>query len=91
MVQASIDNTPISIVLGNGETTTVPTDEVWKISATVTLGTRLLINNTSVVDDYNGSGEPNAENVELVVTGGDKLESNTSNTEFGIHIGGFKV
>lgn len=88
MVQASIDNDPIDMNFGNGEGTTVPSGETWKIRFSGMPG-----NNGPGTLDIGGktvlqrdSGESGS--VEAVVTGGTTIT--TTNYMSG-HLSGFKL
>lgn len=88
MVQANIDNEPISIQLNSDgtESTTVPAGEVWKVSITVEQSAQLRINSLLVVD--NDSQNPTFT-TETVVVGGDTIEAYGASG--GLQIGGFVV
>jgi hypothetical protein len=92
MVQANIDNTPISIDLQENESTTVPTGETWVVTLTIQNGASVAINGTLISATWTGSGENNTDSTETTVVAGDTLKciSGDSNSS-GFHIGGFKV
>lgn len=80
MVQASIDNTSVSISLGSGESTTVPTGETWRV--TLASDGEFQINGTAVAPP----------NLPTVVTGGDTIKGeDNAGSGTRLHIGGFKV
>jgi len=89
MVTASIDNTPVSVQLGNGESVTVPNGETWKVTiaagasyseyVNVKINGSMLMYNT----DYNTEIAQ-----DIVVTAGDQI---TNNGADGCCIQGFKV
>ncbi|WP_162224161.1 hypothetical protein [Halorussus salinus] len=81
MVQADINNEPISIVLAGGESTTVPSGEVWKVTLKQDSPNNAGINRKDVAD-----GRP----FETVLVGGDRVQSNGDDYR-GVHIGGFVV
>lgn len=98
MVQANIDNDPISVTINSNESVTVPSGEVWK--ANITLATShsdfssisfVSINGVSVMDskfeddDGTGGGSPSHE---CVLVGGDTVEYSGGE---GAHISGFVV
>lgn len=88
MVTASVDNSPISIVLGSNESTTVPTGEVWKITVTFAGGSGdgILINTDEVLAYRDASTHPNPE---IVLTAGDTIE--TTGNSSGAHLGGYVI
>lgn len=90
MVQASIDNTPVSISLSGDESTTVPTGETWKVTLTCGSNTELHINGGRITGSNAGNGEPNVDEFETVLTGGDSITNGLTGTVM-CHIGGFKV
>jgi hypothetical protein len=89
MVQATVDNSPVSITLASGESTTVPSGETWKVMIKAFGGGHNgRINGKLIVNgDSNGSAEP----FETVLVGGDTVEYRSSTTSHGLHIGGFVV
>jgi len=106
MVNATVDNEAVSISLSVGESTTVPSGEVWRV--TITIGehgtyqeetTYLEINNDPVMSlkiDDSSSYAQSSPSIQTVVTGGDtiSLHTNTEDTsgyDNGAHIGGFVV
>lgn len=88
MVQANIDNSPVSITLGDNEQTTVPTGEVWKATITVDGESWLMINGTRLSVDVTNGADDAMTTTETVVTGGDTIRNDSGN---GVHIGGFVV
>jgi len=90
MVNATVDNEAISITLAGGESTTVPSGEVWKV--TISVGTNfvqtLRINGKD--NSYGDSASGNAVIEGIVLTGGDTLMSD-GNSDGATHIGGFVV
>jgi hypothetical protein len=99
MTQVNVAGTPISVSLGGGGSTTVPTGEVWKVTVTLASGDqpnvndeRLFVNNEPVAvghsyNDGHATGFP----LETVFVGGDTLEVEQNNDDNGGHIGGFEV
>lgn len=88
MVQANIDNTPVSIVLAGSESTTVPSGETWKVTIKLHGGaTTAEINGKDVINaDSNNDADP----VETVLVGGDSVLCSGQSYQ-GLHIGGFVV
>lgn len=107
MTQATVDNNPVSIALGNGESTTVPTGEVWRVTITAAsdgnyfseLFIRVKVNGEPLATyshvSSNSMGGGAGQTVETVLVGGDtvSVEENTNNgtNVGGAHIGGFVV
>jgi phage gp45-like len=87
MVNATVDNSPISIQLGEDETTTVPSGEVWKVTVTHSGGTPQLKINGNII--LNGSTN-SAGTLEIVVTGGDTFKK-YQGYDTDVHISGFVV
>lgn len=100
MVQTNVENEPISIQLSDGESTTVPSGETWKVTISLGLeydqytdGVELHINGTTVSAYYNdsdGAGGP-TPTVEAVLSGGDTLKVTGGGFGCGAHISGFVV
>jgi len=80
MVNATVDNKPVSIQLGAGQSTTVPSNETWKVQLTLSVreGTSgasgtIDINGTSVVGAQDRGSAPGQIAPETVLTGGDTI------------------
>jgi hypothetical protein len=100
MVNATVDNQPVSIQLDTGQSTTVPTDEVWQVqialSANSNIGSSSVgdvsINGVEVMEfviDANspiGAGSPVMPSTVLV--GGDTISTGGSGS---VSISGFIV
>lgn len=96
MVQANIDNSPVSISLSGGESTSVPSGETWQVSiysapssnssfGSIRInGNGFSMANSGYDDDRNHRMEMNS----VVLTSGDTV-STGSNTS--AHISGFVV
>lgn len=99
MVQATVDNQPVSVTLNTGESTTVPSGEVWRV--TLTLGventsyaTRVhaKVNGTTTMNCYEKDANMQGDNTvvsETVLTGGDTIKC--TGEAGGLHVGGFVV
>lgn len=94
MVNATVDNEPVSIIINSGESTTVPSNEVWRVSIHVANSG----NSSQLKIDGNGawygakndpSGQANLLNVTL--TGGQTLKENRGKSDSSILITGFVV
>jgi len=95
MVNATVDNDPVSILLDPGQSTTVPSNETWKVQLTLVTedgdgsnAGSIRINNISAVGagtsaDKQGQVAPNT-----VVTGGDTIKLSKA---LGASISGFVV
>jgi hypothetical protein len=107
MVNASIDNAPVSVQLDTNDSVTVPTNEVWKVGLTVFAGglvndisrIAIRINNQAVCGMTGNSGDNNdvggavsSPTFQAVLTGGDEVTVE-SNGVFGgqVAIQGFVV
>jgi len=93
MVNATVDNTPVSIVLDSGESTTVPSNETWRVSIYLAVSVR-----TDMRID--GIGEYRAERVErtsnealedVTLIGGQTIAEDRGGKESSIFITGFVV
>jgi hypothetical protein len=91
MVQANIDNTPVSITLAENESVSVPTGETWRVTISAPNDTRVDINGGKLINSYNGSGEKNMDETQTVVTEGDSIANDYSTNSGVLHVGGFKV
>jgi hypothetical protein len=93
MVNATIDNQPVSIQL-NGTTTTVPSNETWVVRIVVHSGSansefRLNgIGRTGSTSSLSGTRPPEFK---MTLTGGDTLEETRGNTQSMVSVQGFVV
>jgi len=98
MVKATVDNGAVSIQLNDGESTTVPSGEIWDVTLTLNERDQNVGNSVNISCSVNGThilGTNNAEPVmscQTTVTAGDtiKVFSNGSDNQ-GLHIGGYVV
>jgi hypothetical protein len=102
MVNATIDNAPVSIQLDAGQATTVPTNEVWKVTISV-FGRRgsgpwykaVTINNSPVLGIVSTDGNletSNSPTGDFVLAGGDTISDiDDLAADDGIAIQGFVV
>jgi hypothetical protein len=95
MVSATVDNTPVTVLLGNNETYTPATGSVQKVTVAVGLGERMVVDqgtsSQEIVGSLNGQGERNVEDPELVITDTETIVEEGFNSSRGIYISGFEV
>lgn len=94
MVNATVDNEPVSIVLAGGESTTVPSNEVWRVSIHLANSynrTHLTIDGKGIwyASRNDTSSDGNLLNVTL--TGGQTIEESKGQADTAILITGFVV
>jgi hypothetical protein len=94
MVNATIDNDPVSIQLGPQESVTVPSNEVWKVKVGVHggLDSSVLEINGVVASRSSGTlGNPYPPEFSMVFKGGDQIAQQTANVDPLVTISGFVV
>ena len=97
MVTATVSNTPVSIQLSVGESTTVPTGEVWKVTVAMSGTTDneycwLKVNGEKVVQIKDANGGGGAKCFDMVFVGGDTIAWGEKYEDHsGCNISGFKV
>jgi len=91
MTTFAIDNTPVSVTLDDNETYSPASGSVQKLKIQVSQAERLFINNLQIANIRAGSGEPNVDEITVIATDNDTLESGSENPVGGIHISGFEV
>jgi len=95
MVNATIDNSPVFVLLEGGQSTTVPQNEVWKVSihlSNPTSGTTMKINGLS--PSFNAQKESTGQlgnYLDVVLVGGTTIEELFAGQFAGILISGFIV
>jgi len=95
MVNATVDNTPVTVLLSNNETYTPATGSIQKVTVAVPAKEQLEVSQAgssgALVGTFTGSGEPNVESVEMVIDETVTLEDAGSSGGNGIYISGFEV
>jgi len=93
MVNATVDNAPVSIQL-NGTSTTVPSNETWVVQIGVHGGvsqTHLLINGVGRTEASDTASSPHPPQFKMVLTGGDTVEERIGDSDSMVSIQGFVV
>jgi len=93
MVNATVDNAPVSIQL-QGSSTTVPSNETWVVRIGVHGGqnsTKLNINGVGATRSSSGNADPHPPQFKMTLTGGDTIEETTGFAESMVSIQGFVV
>jgi len=93
MVDATVDNDPVSIVLGGGQSTTVPANETWRVSIYLAGGDRTDMDIDGLGEYKSEVGSPpgNSELVDVTLVGGQTIAEATSSARASIFITGFVV
>jgi len=95
MVTATVDNTPVTVLLGQNETYTPASGSVQKVTVAVASLERMSItqgtNSQRIVLNKSGSGEDNAGTAELVITDTETLVEDGQSSGDGVYISGFEV
>jgi hypothetical protein len=80
MVNATVDNKPVSIQLSSNQSTTVPSNETWKIQVTLCVRTpsgggsgSISVNGTPAIGATNSSDKNGEVLPQTVVTGNDTI------------------
>jgi len=93
MVNATVDNAPVSIQL-QGTSTTVPSNETWVVQIGVHGGrgkSELGINGVGRTLSSNNLSDPHPPQFKMVLTGGDTLSENNGGSDAMVSIQGFVV
>jgi len=93
VVNATVDNEPVSIQL-SGTSTTVPSNETWVVQIGIHGGTNtsgLQINGVGISKASGNSSDPHPPQFKMVLTGGDTLAEVESNDFSLVSIQGFVV
>jgi len=95
MVNATVDNTPVTVMLTDNETYTPSTGSVQKVTVAVPRREKLAItsggSSGKVVDTVDQGDIPNVATVEIVITDSQTLEERPSVSGTGVYISGFEV
>jgi hypothetical protein len=93
MVDATVDNDPVSIQL-SGTSTTVPSNETWVVQIGVHGGERsseLEINGVGKSKSAGSTSEAHPPQFKMVLTGGDKVSETFGTSNSMVSIQGFVV
>lgn len=93
MVNATVDNAPVSIQL-SGTSTTVPSNETWVVQIVVHggLNTSILeINSVGGTATTSTASNPKPPGFKMVLTGGDTVKERRGKTDSMVSIQGFVV
>jgi len=93
MVNATVDNAPVSIQL-NGTSTTVPSNETWVVHIGVHSGrdrSKLEINGVGETLSSSNSSDPHPPQFKMVLTGGDTVSEGKGDRDSMLSIQGFVV
>jgi len=92
MVNATIDNNPVSVLILSGQSVTVPSNEVWKVSlhATNEDRARFLINGSGRFEGNRDKESAPGNYLDLVFTGDTTIET-TELSPGSVYISGFVV
>jgi len=93
MVNATVDNAPVSIQL-QGTSTTVPSNETWVVQIGVHGGSDvsfLEINGLGKTESSGGVSDPHPPQFKMVLTGGDTIAETGGNGRAMVSIQGFVV
>jgi len=93
MVDATVDNDPVSILIESNQSTTVPSNETWRVSIHITGGdiTEMSIDG---IGKFKSDASKNGQNDHLedvTLTGGQTVAMTTFSGGSGIFITGFVV
>jgi hypothetical protein len=96
MTEVTVDNTVVTVLLGNNETFTPSTGSVQDVTISVAVNAELEIDNGTqsqrIVDGNANNGEDNTNSISAVIDDSITLKSiSTSNSGEGIYISGFEV
>jgi len=91
MVDATIDNTPVSVTLGGSETYSPANGSVEDVTIVIHKDEHLQINGENIVAGSSGSGEDNTEQIDVVLTDSDTVKEKGLASSRGVHISGYQV
>jgi len=93
MVNATVDNKPISIVLDGGESTTVPSNETWRVSLHLSNygGPSMTIEGIGKFEGEQTKPSAQGSYLDVTLIGGQTISENTSSGGNAIFITGFVV
>jgi hypothetical protein len=96
MTQVTVDNTVITVLLGNNETFTPSSGSVQDVTISVSVNTELEIDDGTqsrrIVSGRQGSGQDNTDSISAVIDDSITLKATaTSTSGEGVYISGFEV
>jgi hypothetical protein len=93
MVNATVDNDPVSIILDGGQSTTVPGNETWKVTITLASGTNgiTMLKIDGIGKFLGRDNNQGNESIDAVLTGGQTIVEARDDPTSAIFISGFVV
>jgi len=93
MVDATVDNKPVSIVLDGDQSTTVPSNETWKVTITLASGNQgLTVMTIDGIGDFTARDQDQGnQSIDAVLTGGQTVAETLNQDDGAIFISGFVV
>jgi hypothetical protein len=93
MVNATVDNEPVSIVLDGGQSTTVPSNETWRVSIHLADFDRcnMVIDGIGTFSADRTDASSSSNFLDVTLTGGQTIQEDSGRTFTGIFITGFVV
>jgi len=93
MVEATVTNDPVSIVLDGGQSTTVPSNETWRVSIHMMNQdvTKMTIDGIGSFAAEQTRGGAQGNYLDVTLTGGQTIRERANNPDGGIFITGFVV
>jgi hypothetical protein len=93
MVNATVDNKPVSILLDGGQSTTVPSNETWRVSIHMANASdsQMTIDGIGKFKARVADGSGQGNYLDVTLTGGQTVAEIKGKTSSGIFITGFVV
>jgi hypothetical protein len=95
MVDATVDNTPVTILLSDNETYTPASGSVQKVTVVVPSDEALKVSRNAtteiITNKQKGQGEPNVDTIDMVIDQSVTLTEGGQKSSRGIYISGFEV
>jgi len=93
MVNATVDNKPVSIILDGGQSTTVPSNETWRVSIHLSNGddTRMSIDGIGSFISRREDTSSDHSYLDVTLTGGQTVSETQGTGESAMLITGFVV
>jgi len=93
MVNATVDNEPVSIVLDSGQSTTVPSNEIWRVSIHLSNRGRtdMTIDNIGIFTGEGSKSSAPGNYLDVTLIGGQTVKEKSGISNSAIFITGFVV
>jgi thiamine biosynthesis lipoprotein ApbE len=95
MTQVTVDNQPVTVLLGDNETYTPATGSIQDVRIATASSEEVRIDDGSqlqtIIEDRSGGGEANTDSISVVIDDSITVSDGSRDANAGVYISGFEV